>query len=295
VNEGYADLGEVTLHYVEVGTGPLVLLLHGFPELWYSWRHQLAALDGAGLHAVAPDLRGYNLSSKPPAVADYGLERLVRDVEDLVRFFGAERAALVGHDWGGAIAWATAMTNPALVERLAVVNAPHPVRFEQGLRSPAQLARSWYVLFFQAPWLPELAGRALDHAWGRRALRRAGFSGEEIERYVESWSRPGAATAALNYYRALARRSPLGLRRLLRRRTECPVLVIWGEDDPYLGGELAEPSAGWCEDVRVERIPEAGHWAQCTEPERVNELLVEFLAPLAGRAAAHLAGGDERR
>lgn len=283
MRHGYADLGEVRLHYAEAGEGPLVLLLHGFPEFWFSWRHQLQALAEAGMHAVAPDLRGYNLSSKPAGVDAYRLERLTADVDALARFFGTERAVLVGHDWGGAIAWASAMTYPSLVERLVVVNAPHPVRFEQGLRSPSQLARSWYVFFFQVPWLPELAGRAFDHAWARRTLRAEGFSGQEVERYVESWSQPGAATAAINYYRALFQRRPAGLRKLVRRRIECPVLVIWGEPDRYLGSELAEPPPDWCADVRVERIPGANHWVHCRRPERVNALLVEFLGAVSRR------------
>ena len=265
------------LHYVHAGKGPLVLLLHGFPELWYAWRHQLEPLAEAGFHVVAPDLRGYNLSSKPQGVAAYRIERLVGDVEGLARFFGAERAALVGHDWGGAIAWATAAIHPDLVERLAVLNAPHPVRFEEGLWMPRQLLRSWYVFFFQLPWFPEQVGRALDFRWVRRALP---FPQEEVDRYVESWSHAGTATAAINYYRALFRRNPLELRRLLRQPVNCPVLVIWGERDRYLGRELAEPPAQWVSDVRVERIPDAGHWVHCDRPARVNEMLVEFLSPM---------------
>jgi pimeloyl-ACP methyl ester carboxylesterase len=297
LRHAYAELGEVRLHFVEAGEGPLVVLLHGFPEFWYAWRHQLEPLARAGFRVVAPDLRGFNLSSKPAGLAAYRLERLISDVEELVRFLGARRAAIVGHDWGGAIAWATAMAHPRFVERLAVLNAPHPVRFERGLLSPRQLARSWYVFFFQLPWLPELAGRAFDYGWAREALRRAGFSEEEIGCYVESWSRPGAATASINYYRALLRRSPAGLRGLLRRSIDCPVLVIWGEQDRYLGSGLADPPRGWCGDVRVERIADAGHWVQCSRPERVNDLLLEFLAPVgsAGGPGAGLAGGDERR
>ena len=272
---GYADLGEVRLHYVEAGEGPLVLLLHGFPEFWYAWRHQLLPLADAGFRVVAPDLRGYNLSSKPAGVAAYLVERLVADVDALVRFCGEERAAIVGHDWGGAIAWLTALLAPERVERLAILNAPHPVRFEEGLRRPRQLARSWYVFFFQLPWLPERAGRAFDHRWGRRALR--GFSEEEVERYVEAWSQPGAATASINYYRALLRRSPRSARGLARSRIEAPVLVIWGERDPYLGADLAEPPRDLVPDAHVERIADAGHWVQCDRPARVNELLVDFL------------------
>jgi pimeloyl-ACP methyl ester carboxylesterase len=276
---GFAELPEVRLHYAEAGAGPLVLLLHGFPELWYSWRHQLPALAAAGFHAVAPDLRGYNLSSKPAGVAAYRVERLAADVEALVSHFGAERAALVGHDWGGAIAWVTAALHPDRVERLVAVNAPHPVSFDRGLLSPRQLLRSWYVFFFQLPWLPELAARAAGRRWARHALP---FPDEEVERYAEAWAQPGAATAALNWYRALFRRNPLELRRALRRPVVCPALVVWGERDPYLGRELAHPPPELVADARVERLPEQAHWPHCENPERVNELLLEWLRASAG-------------
>jgi epoxide hydrolase 4 len=280
LRHGFADLGEVRLHYVEAGEGPLVVLLHGFPEFWYAWRHQLLPLAVAGFRVVAPDLRGYNLSSKPKGVAPYRIERLAGDVDALVRFLGAERAAVVGHDWGGAIAWLTAALHAERVERLAIMNAPHPVAFERGLRSARQLARSWYVFFFQLPWLPEQVGRVFDHRLGRRVLR--GFSEEEVERYVEAWSQPGAATASINYYRALLRRSPRSVRALVRRRIDAPVLVIWGDRDPYLGRDLAEPPPEWVPHARVERIPDAGHWVQCERSERVNELLVRFLREASG-------------
>ncbi len=294
VRHRYADLGDVRLHYVEAGTGPLVVLLHGFPEFWYSWRHQLPALAAAGLHAVAPDMRGFNWSDKPPGVRNYRVEVLARDVERLTRACGATRAAVVGHDWGAIVAWWFAMLHPDRLTRLAILNVPHPAyTLEPGLMRAAvpmwrQLLRSWYVFFFQLPWLPELTLRAGGFASLRRMLRRdpvrpGAFTDADIARYVEALAQPGALTATVNYYRALLRHpGPSGLRRRLRR-IEAPVLVIWGERDRYLEAGLAQPPRRWVPNARVERLPDASHWVQLDQPARVNDLLLTFLSPLTGR------------
>jgi epoxide hydrolase 4 len=280
VLDGYADLGEARLHYVEAGDGPLVVLLHGFPESWFSWRFQIPALADAGFRVVAPDMRGYNLSSRPPQVAAYDLDRLATDVRDLIRERGAERALIAGHDWGAAVAWATAMNHPELVERLAILNAPHPRRMLQGLRRPRQLARSWYMFAFQLPWLPERAARA-RRWWGWRQLfereaRPGGYTAEDIERYIEAWSQPGAATGMLNYYRAAFRQTP-GRAEARIRPVDAPTLVIWGERDSHLGAELAEPDRADVPNLeRVVRLPDASHWVHRDEAARVSELLVEF-------------------
>jgi len=277
----YADLAGLRLHYVEAGEGPLVVLLHGFPEFWFSWRFQIPALAEAGFRVVAPDMRGYNLSDKPEGVEGYALEGLARDVERLIRALGEERAVVVGHDWGGIVAWAVAMLHPERVERLAILNVPHPERFSRGLRTPRQLLKSSYAFFFQLPWLPERVLRAGDFALVRSVFRndpvRPGTFGEDdIDLYVEALSRPGALTAAINYYRALARRAP-AVSRALRRRIEAPVMVIWGQRDLFLLPELARPDPTLVPGARVERLPDASHWVQQDRPERVNALLLEFL------------------
>ncbi len=285
----YANLGDVRLHYVAAGDGPLVVLLHGFPEYWYSWRHQVPALAQAGFRVVAPDLRGYNLSSKPRGVEAYTLDHLTRDVAGLIGLCGVGRAAaVVGHDWGGAIAWAFAMRYPHLLERLVILNVPHPVRFEQGLRTLRQLRKSWYMFFFQLPVLPEAWLRAGNYAVLRQTFRTDpvrpdAFTEAEIERYVEALARPGALTAALNYYRALFR-TPRRVVRAFLRRIEQPVLVVWGARDRYLGAELAAPPPEWVPRARVERLPDASHWVQLDQPARVNALLLDFLrsAPAPG-------------
>jgi epoxide hydrolase 4 len=281
VEHRYADLGDVRLHYVEAGEGPLVVLLHGFPQFWYMWRFQIPALAEAGFRVVAPDLRGYNLSEKPRGVRSYRVELLARDVERLILACGEESAVIVGHDWGAAVAWVTAMMHPGRVKQLGILNVPHPERFARGLLRPAQLLRSSYMFFFQVPRLPENALAARDFASLRYALRNEpvrprAFTYEDIELYVEALARPGALTAALNYYRALFRRNPLKARTLLRRIEE-PVMVIWGERDRYLGKELAEPDPSWVPNLRVERLPDASHFVAEDRPDEVNFLLLEFL------------------
>jgi pimeloyl-ACP methyl ester carboxylesterase len=278
---GYADLGDVRLHYVEAGEGPLVLLLHGFPQFWYQWRHQIPALVGAGFRVVAPDMRGYNLSDKPLGVRAYRVELLARDVERLIVACGGEAADVVGHDWGAIVAWTAAMRHPERVEKLAILNVPHPARFPDGLMSPMQLLRSSYAFFFQIPRLPEEVIRAGDFALLRSVLRgdpvRPGtFSEEDVQRYVEAISRPGALTATINYYRALLR-NPRETRALLKR-IEAPVLVIWGERDRFLSRRLSEPPHLWVPDLLgVKRLPDASHWVAEDRPLEVNTLLLDFL------------------
>jgi pimeloyl-ACP methyl ester carboxylesterase len=279
-SERFANLSGVRLHYVEAGAGPLVLLLHGFPEFWGSWRYQIPALVDAGFRVLAPDLRGYNLSDKPAGVESYRVANVVGDVAGLIQHAGEERAALVGHDWGGGIAWATAMRHPEIVHRLVILNAPHPAAYLRELRSPGQLLRSWYVFVFQLPFLPEWLVRAGDYALVERALRgeptRLGaFTEEDIRDYKQALGRPGALTAAINYYRAAFRH-----RRDLQRRLrpiDVPTLLLWGERDRYLGIRLTEGLEPWVPRLRVERFPDAGHWVHREVPERVNRSLTAFL------------------
>ena len=282
----YDDLGDVRLHYVEAGEGPLVLLLHGFPQFWYQWRHQIPALVEAGFRVVAPDMRGYNFSDKPPGVRAYRVELLARDVERLILACGERTAVVVGHDWGAIVAWIAAMRHPRRVGRLAILNVPHPARLLDGLLSLGQLLRSSYMFFFQIPRLPEKVIRAGDFAILRSVLHRdpvraGAFTAEDIERYVGAMARPGALTATLNYYRALLRNP--GKTRTLLERIEAPVLVIWGERDRFLSRRLAEPSPFWVPNLlHVERLPDASHWVAEDRPLEVNTLLLDFLrSPLS--------------
>jgi pimeloyl-ACP methyl ester carboxylesterase len=285
LSHGYADVGGgIRLHYVEAGEGPLVVLLHGFPEFWYSWRRQIPVLAQAGYHVVAPDMRGYDLSDKPQGWRAYDASLLANDIAGLIRSFGTQTgtseqsAHVVGHDWGAAVAYAVAMNHPEVVRRLAILNVPHPTRMLEGFRTLRQLRKSWYMFFFQIPKLPEhLIGRD-GFSFAKRSLRadsKDAFSDEDLERYVEAWSQPGALTGMINYYRAALRRSP-GKALAQMKPIEAQTLVIWGMRDRHLGSELAEPAPEWVPNVRMERIPEATHWVQHDTPERVNELLLGF-------------------
>jgi pimeloyl-ACP methyl ester carboxylesterase len=280
------QLSEVKLHCVEAGEGPrLVLLLHGFPELWFSWRNQIPALARAGFRVVAPDLRGYNTSSKPARVSDYRVDALARDVSELIRALGADRAAVVGHDWGAVVAWVFAMLHGDQLERLCVMNGPNPLDYRRvAKRSFEQLRRSWYIFFFQIPFLPEwLASR------GRYAGMVAAFKGlvargrmsqEDLDIYRTAASQPGALTAAMNYYRAGFRTSLSG--RLPRfQPVDREVLVVWGQRDRFLLPELANPDPRWAPRSRVERLPEASHFVQMDQPDQVNSLLLDFLKQAA--------------
>src|SRR5918994_1728668 len=277
----YDDLGDVRLHYVEAGGGPLGVLLHGLPQFWYEGRHQIPVLVKAGFRVVAPDMRGYNFSDKPPGVRAYRVELLARDVERLILACGEGTAALVGHDWGAIVAWIAAMRYPERVEKLAILNVPHPARLLDGLLSPTQLLRSSYVFFFQIPRLPEEVIRAGDFAFlrsalGRDPVRSGALTAEDIERYIEAIARPGALTATINYYRALLRYP--GETRALLQSVSAPVLVIWGERDRFLSRRLAEPPRLWVPNLLgVKRLPDASHWVAEDRPLEVNTLLLDFL------------------
>ncbi|WP_433294013.1 alpha/beta fold hydrolase [Actinoplanes sp. CA-030573] len=284
VREDYADLGEVRLHYVEAGDGPLIVLLHGFPEFWFGWRLQIKALADAGFRVVAPDMRGYNLSSRPEGVDSYDTDKLTGDIRDLIHRLGAQSALLAGHDWGGSVAWATAMAHPEVVDRLAILNAAHPRKLSEGLHHPGQLRKSWYFFFFALPDLPDAVVHANNWHFFRHFLHDAdpAFTADEMDHYIEAWSQPGAATGMINYYRSSVR-TPAKKSEAAIQPIKAPTLVIWGQRDAYLGPELAEPDR---DDVpgleRVERLPDASHWVHHDQADRVNELLTGFFAP--GRA-----------
>jgi pimeloyl-ACP methyl ester carboxylesterase len=276
------DVREVRLHVVERGPaeGLPVVLLHGFPEFWYGWRRQLGPLAEAGFRVLVPDQRGYNRSEKPRAVRAYGLDRLARDSIGLLDAEGIDRASLVGHDWGGAVAWWAAMTRPERLRRVAVLNAPHPLVFRRWLRRDRdQRRRSWYWFLFQLPWLPELWYRRGRFSIGVRSLlagSRARFDEGELDEYRRAWGRPGALRSMLQWYRAALRCPPAIPRE--RGPIPTPLLLLWGERDRYLETSMIEPSLAECADARVERLADAGHWLHHEQPRRVAESLIRFLS-----------------
>lgn len=270
------EVNGVRLHWVEQGRGPLVVLLHGFPELWYEWRHLIPALAAAGFRAVAPDMRGYNLSEKPKGVEPYALRHLTADVAALVRHLGETRAHVVGHDWGGVVAWRLAMDHAEVVDRLVIVNAPHPRVFARELRKPKQALKSAYAAFFQLPAVPEAVFRANGYAMVERVFRdepRPGaYTGEDIALYKEAIARPGALKAMINYYRA-AVRHPAGE----SLPVTAPTLVVWGEDDAHLNVENTIGLEEHVPGVRVERLPGVSHWVPADAPEELAALVTRFL------------------
>ncbi len=286
IRHGYTQVGGVRLHYAERGGGDrLVLLLHGFPECWYSWRHQLMAL-GDRYHVVAPDLRGYNLSDKPPRVEDYRMELLVDDVLGLVRHFGAREAAIIGHDWGAGVAWAVAQRHPEYVWKLAALQVPPMAAWRKNL-TLKQALRSWYMLFFQIPWLPETLISAGDFAVIERAFkttvaRPGSFTDADIAVYKKALREPFALTAAINYYRAnftrlfLKRRKPA--EELSDGRIRVPTLFIYGEQDHAIVPETVRNVGAYIDaPYREVRIAASGHWVQNEALAEVNTALGQFL------------------
>jgi pimeloyl-ACP methyl ester carboxylesterase len=272
----------VSLHVVEAGPpdGPLVVLLHGFPEFWYGWRHQIAPLAEAGYRVLVPDQRGYNTSDKPSRVADYRIERLAADVLALIDEAGRSRASVVGHDWGAVVAWWLGCHHPERLERLGILNVPHPVVMRRHLlTSLRQIRRSWYIFFFQLPRIPEAALRRNGWSLATRSLRgtsrRGTFRDEDLLRYREAWGQPGAMRSMVSWYRAAIRGAA---RRFGPRRVPVETLVIWGARDVALGREMVAPSLELCDRARLVLFEGASHWVQHEEAASVNDLLRRFLA-----------------
>jgi pimeloyl-ACP methyl ester carboxylesterase len=298
IKHNYANINGIRLHYAESGSGEdLVILLHGFPEFWYSWRNQLTAL-GKSHHVIAPDMRGYNLSDKPPRVEDYRIEVLVEDVIGLIKHFGANKAAIVGHDWGAGVAWAVAQKYPQHVSRLAVLQVPPAAAWRANI-TLRQLLRSWYMFFFQLPRIPEWAisrkdFAALDRVFKESVARKGAFSDADIEVYKEALRRPGCASAAVNYYRANVgrlmskrnsdntpehRSSQMDERRIARDgRVRVPTLFIFGEQDFAILPQTVRGVENYIDaPYRELRIADSGHWVQNEAVDEVNAALLEFL------------------
>lgn len=269
--------GGLDFEVAEAGAGDhLALCLHGFPELAYSWRHQIPVLVDKGYRVWAPNLRGYGASSRPADLAAYRMDVLTDDIGALIDASGAARVTLIAHDWGGALAWQAAIRKIRPIERLVVMNMPHPAGFRRALRHWPQKRRSWYIAFFQLPWLPERVLGRNDAAWIRRAFRgmavdRSRFPDEVLDVYARAASQPWALTAMINWYRAMRLGGGVG------GRVDIPTLLIWGEADTALGLESIEGIERDVPDITIRRLPGVSHWVQQEAPEAVNAILAEWL------------------
>lgn len=273
--------GFLRLHAVLAGSedGDLVVLLHGFPDCWYSWAKLIPRLAKAGYRVVALDQRGYNLSAKPEGISQYALDLLTADVREVIRGLGREQAIVVGHDWGGVVAWRLAMDYPEVVSRLAILNAPHPRAMARELKTnPTQQLRSWYTGFFQISRLPEalltLSPRASARLFYQQlAVCKDAYSDQDLEVLAAAMAQPGAMTAMLNWYRAAVRFPPAKHTQTI----EQPTLVLWAEDDPALAKSLTYGLENWVPNMRLRYFPSCGHWVHGEMPGEVNDELLQFL------------------
>ncbi len=275
------QLPSIKLHIVEAGPsdGPLIILLHGFPDFWQGFESQILAFAQAGFHVVAPDQRGYNLSEKPSLVSDYGARKLAEDVVELINHFNAPKAFIGGHDWGGVVAWLVASIFPDKVIKLLVFNISHPAVMQRFLQTHTkQKFKSWYMLFFQIPWLPEAYLRAFNFFALRRTMQKnltqAAFMKFDFNAYIKAWGQPGALRSAINWYRAALR---FPIKPLPNQHIQIPTLLIWGEKDPFLSKEMAQESIDLCDQGELHRFAEAGHWVHLDEEKEVNKIALRFL------------------
>lgn len=277
------DANGLTFEVAEAGSGDhLALCLHGFPELNYSWRHQMALLAGLGFRVWAPNQRGYGGSSRPRGVENYSIDRIVADAAALFDASGATKLTLIGHDWGGAVAWYFAINRVRPIERLVVMNLPHPLCLAAALQHWPQRRRSWYMAVFQLPWLPEW-WLARNHANAIRrifldmAIDKSRFPDEVLEVYSTAATHPGALTAMLNWYRAAFRHRD----RMTVQNSgvvDVPVLIVWGEEDAALGLETLNGTERYVKQLTVHRLPKVSHWVQQEAPEAVNQILQNWLS-----------------
>ena len=273
-----ALINDLNFHYVEAGEGPLVILLHGFPEFWISWRHQIPALVEAGYRVIAPDMRGYNLTDSPSRVSHYKIDLLASDVVALIQHAGEQKSHVVGHDWGAAVAWHVAMRYPERVNQLAILNGPHPKVFEKGIWRPSQLIKSWYMFFFQIPLLPELIiSRRYDKFMrkisSKHYVNQGVLSTDDIDNYSNVFKNRKSLRGPINYYRAVFR-NPFSSRKSIGV-INAKTLVIWGRKDRHLGIRLSKPRSEDVPQCRVEYL-DASHWVQQDAHLEVNKLLIDF-------------------
>jgi pimeloyl-ACP methyl ester carboxylesterase len=275
------ETNSIRLSVVQAGPedGPLIILLHGFPELSYSWRKLMPLLVSAGYRVWAPDQRGYNRSDKPVGIDPYRIAELAADVVGLIDAANRKQAILIGHDWGAGVAWWVAGKYPERVSKMVVMNVPHGKVMRKFIRGNfGQMVKSWYIMFFQIPWLPERLARMGNWRMLVKLLKRTShpgtFSDEDFDQYRKAWSQPGAFRSMLNWYRAFIQRPPAPP---ANSRITVPTMLIWGKLDSVLSSDMAQPSIDLCDNGRLVFIEDATHWVHHEKLERVNDLINEFL------------------
>ncbi len=277
----WIEANGLTFEVAEAGEGDrLALCLHGFPELHYSWRHQMPLLAEMGYRVWAPNMRGYGGTTRPGSVKDYRLDTLAEDVGALIDASGAKEVTLIAHDWGAIVAWHFAIKRVRPLTRLVILNVPHPKCSEREIRKWRQLRKSWYIFFFQIPWLPErmLArndAQPIVHAFRGSAINKSRFGDDELAPYREAARKPGAIRAMLNYYRALLRIADI--RDIGDGTVDVPTLVLWGEQDIAIDIHCLDGMGQYVPDLTVKRFANASHWVQQDVPDRVNAALGEWL------------------
>ena len=278
------DTGAATLHVVFAGPeqGPPVVLLHGFPELWFSWHGPMGVLARSGYRAIAPDLRGYNRSDKPPGAEAYSGDAYASDVLGLLDALGIEQAFVAGHDVGAGVAWTLVFAHPERVRRAVILSSPHPFAWERMSPQDDPESISWFRTFFKAPVLPELASRAGGWWLLTRNLRRTSrpgtFEGETLAVFQSAWARDNAISTMINVYRTGFRADRL----TGDGRPAVPVRYVYGGTDAYIPHEASRITAELLGEEAVTELPENGHWLLLEEPERVGGLLVEFFGQEPG-------------
>ena len=281
----FVNVNGIIMHYVTIGNGPLIVFLHGFPEFWYSWRYQIPFFS-KHFKVVVPDMRGYGETEKPAEINEYRIEKLVADIVELIHSLGQEKAIVVGHDWGCAIAWSVAMMSPSIVEKLIVMNMPHLAVFQKNaFRNYEQMQKSWYMFFFLLQDVPEnrLSSNNfefLKHLFEISIKRKEKFTQSDIEDYVSSWSKEGGITGGINYYRANLNAEFWGSldESIPFPKIKSATLQIWGEEDIFLRKELTEGTNEFVDaPFSLKTIPNCGHWIQQEAPEEVNQVIDEFL------------------
>jgi epoxide hydrolase 4 len=283
----FIQTNHINLHVMTDGpeNGMAVILLHGFPQFYYGWKDQISALVDAGFRAIVPDQRGYNLSDKPKGISAYDVDILANDIVGLLDHLGIQKAKIIGHDWGAVVAWTIGINHPERVEKLAILNVPHPdVMTDFVLHNSAQRKKSWYIFFFQIPWFVEWMLSKNDFEYLARMLTRSGrkntFTEADMMEYKKAWSQKGALTGMVNWYRAVMRRglrSALHRKKSHARRVHVPTMMLWGKRDIALSVEMAQPSIDLCDQGELTIYDKSTHWVQHDASHEVNRKLIEFM------------------